>query len=421
MCGIFLGPERSYKGQIKHRGILTRKKVIRGLDVIHEHLPIQGSKLDHSILSSPEVVMLFNGELFSDEFDNDLDLLRAEIKNWHGIDHFVNRIKEIDGFYSFIIMERQGDRIWAFTDPLGKKQLYFGGRIASELRAFKRDLNEKALTDIIKFGYLTSDETVKKGVYRIKTNRVYEFDYRFNLTHVGEEYYEFTRPLGSLYQIIDKAVKNRLKGHESISLLLSGGLDSSIIYHHAKKYTEIKTYCVDNENDLNMARLVDPNVEAISVGRSEEALEAMEMPYDLGSMYPQFELMKAVPTTVVLTGDGADEVFGGYKRQHEYDAQLSDVFTEIPFYHTIRLDRMSMWFTKELRSPFLALDVVGYGLSLPHSDRVDKAALRAEYQPHLPTEIVARPKEALKITEIRNGDQIQYRKGLVNEFRNNNR
>ena len=423
MCRIYLGKERSYKGSMKHGGIQTRKAVYRGLELIHEHLPIQSSKLDHSIVSSTKVKILYNGELFDRFIKNDLYFLQELADEFINIETFIDDVKNIDGFYSFIIIDLRRDLIYTFTDPLGKKQLYYkqGQGIASEIRPFKSTLNEKVLTDIVKWGYITSDETVKNDVYRIKPNKLYTFDMRMNLNSIGENYYDFSADpeIISLYDAIDLAVKNRLRGNCEVSMLLSGGIDSSIIYHHASKYSNLKSYCVDNGDDLFFAKVMDREVNEIKISFSPETLTAMESPVDLGSLFSQYSLCENVPSTVILTGDGADEVFGGYNRQLTYDAQLSDVFTEIPYYHNPRLDRMSMWFTKEIRSPFLSLEVVKHGLGLEYERRKRKVELRETYRGILPDGIIDRKKEPLKIDSVRNENQIKYRQGLVDEFRRN--
>ena len=250
-------------------------------------------------------------------------------------------------------------------------------------------------------------------------NCVYTFDFRFNLTSMNRDYYDFTEPVeGKLYDLIDEAVKNRLKGHEDITLFLSGGLDSSIIRHHIGE-NEVHSLCVDNKEDLDYAFMVDKEVEAVDITYDERALIAMESPIDLGSLYPQYSLCKSAPTTVIITGDGADEVFGGYRRMKEYDSQMSDVFSELPYYHLPRLDRISMFHTKELRSPFLSLKVVRYGLSLPYKERMDKSHLRECYRGILPDEIVDRPKEPLKANK--NKFDLQYRRGLYGTFTSSDR
>ena len=149
----------------------------------------------------------------------------------------------------------------------------------------------------------------------------------------------------------------------------------------------------------------------------ERCLRYNETPVDLGSMIPQFRLMEKVKEKVILTGDGADELFGGYRRVDDYDSQLSDVFQELPFYHMPRLDRASMRSTVELRSPFLGHDVVRFALRLPWEDRTHKRILKDAFSDVLPQEILDRPKEPLKCQSIRQ-DPMAYRKKCHEIFYN---
>lgn len=409
-----------YDGSMSHRGTRQRKLLASHyITFIHEHLAIQAPKGYNSIIETKRYIILFNGELFVDGYDNDLEYIKKIFSDLCLYDA-INEIMLQDGFYSFIIYDTSKDEILCFTDPLGKKQLYYSDNaIASELRPLaKGPINHLHLSQTIKFGYVTDDSTPYTNIKRVMPNKLYTFNNHFKLLKVGDELYKFKKVDTNevdLYELIDKAVKNRLKGHEEVGLLLSGGLDSSIIAHHAGHAVN-STYCVDNLDDLEYARLLYPNIISIKIEDSEAALEAMEMPLDLGSMYPQYSLFSKVDETVILTGDGADEAFGGYRRMRDYDAQLSDIFDELTFYHNIRIDRMSMIHTKECRSPFMSLPVIEYAMSLPYKDRVSKTHLRATYQDILPDEIVNRPKEPLKTDIIRSTDGVQYRKQLVDKW-----
>ena len=143
---------------------------------------------------------------------------------------------------------------------------------------------------------------------------------------------------------------------------------------------------------------------------------------DLGSVIPQYHLFDAVKRfggyRIFLSGDGADELFGGYKRIHEYDSQKSDVFDELSYYHLPRLDKMSMAHTLELRSPFLNLDLVRFALHLPLEWRKDKKILKDTFAPLLPDEIVNRKKAPLKNPKIKE-DKIAYRYKAVDLFLGN--
>jgi asparagine synthetase B (glutamine-hydrolysing) len=151
----------------------------------------------------------------------------------------------------------------------------------------------------------------------------------------------------------------------------------------------------------------------------EQILLNYDCPVDLGSMIPQFLLSKAISDAnfnVAISGDGADELFGGYRRITQYDSQQSDVFDELVHYHLPRLDRLMMANTIELRCPYLSSYVMNIALSLPYSERVNKKHLKNAFRDIVPNEILLRKKEPLKIKDIRE-DKMSHRLRVIQKFK----
>jgi len=429
MCRI-LATTRPYDGSMSHGGIVTKARSLPGKNLFHEHLPIQSKVDDESIIETDFWTVLFNGEILDSAFHNDLDYIK-ELFSQKDLKDITSELGQRDGFYSFICYNKICGDMFAFTDPLGKKQLYYDGfSISSEIRPLlKGPIDRLFMSRTIKFGYVTDDSTPYSNIKRVLPNKVYRFDHNLSLISVAQDnIYDFVarKRNTELPQLLQQSVDNRLKGHEDISLLLSGGVDSSIIYYHIlnsrpglfDKTKEVKTYCIDNEEDLKYARMMYRDTGSIKISHNlDAALIAQEMPLDLGSMEPQYNLFKSVDSTVILTGDGADEIFGGYRRMSDYDSQLSDIFDELVYYHNVRLDRMSMAHTKEVRSPFMSIPIIEYGLALDYDDRKFKKHLRESYKGKICDEILNRPKEALKTKEIRKTGGVKYRSGLVELWR----
>lgn len=468
MCGILLAKEELFNfdrlDSIKHRGIESNFKKSQGWVLCHHRLPIQtldGDKWSQPLLLNDNKYILFNGEIFNypKGYSSDSEYLQSIFKNaniesssiFYSI--FGSTINQWDGFWAIVIVDLNRDRILAFTDPLGKKQLYYNesGEICSEVKGLvnsNSEINYNYISNIKKFGYNHDDETSYKGIKRIVPNRIYswythypkgiEILFNYNSTYysidpdINRMSYKERQEL--LIKYLRESVKARLISQKHpISVLLSGGLDSTIITALLQEIgADVTYFTIENGEDdyirdceeywgINVKRLkYSMEFDTANSDKIKEIYQKWnESPIDLGSVIPQYWLFKAVKDKtghrIVISGDGADELFGGYKRINEYDSQMSDIFTELTYYHLPRLDRMSMAHTIELRTPFLSSDMLKLAISLPFEERKNKKILKDAFTGKIPQSIIDRDKKALKNDKIVT-NPLEYRDSAINFF-----
>lgn len=333
---------------------------------------------------------------------------------------------KFDGFWSVAVALPRGEA-FAFTDHLGIKPLYYwesAGIVCSEIAPMFQiapppALDEIYLANCIKFGYDYSGRTPFKGIRQLAPGTMLRTSSEEKGKFVTQRYWDWDRVMekSDLKAVVTQAIVNRLIGDREVALLLSGGLDSSIIYHTLRGLgVPVHAFSVENGESeflpegVKTLTTVSPSLEVV--------VDAMQAPLDLGSMVPQYQLGEALAAegfNVCMSGDGADELFGGYRRAQEYDSQASDVFCELPYYHLPRLDRLMMRHTVELRSPFLAPAVVAHALSLPYPKRIGKQCLKDAFAGVVPQAILDRPKLPLKTKAVIDGGTA-YRKSLVDIF-----
>ena len=445
MCGISIARRINAIDKIQHRGIEFTQIAEGGWFLGHVRLPIQtepGDRMAQPIeLAGNNGWLLYVGEIYNypTRYSSDVEYLR-DLFGSSCLEDIIYEANNWDGMWA-ICWYRKG-QIIAFTDPLGKKQLYYNqfGEICSEITPLVsdfRDFDRYYQSEVFKWGYNWDDRTPWTNVKRIMPNTVYSFDdMKVKPTIIRRDYYRWGIEKRShfakskfaevLRGLVEKSVKRRaMYSKVPVGALVSGGLDSSIVASILHRMgLGVNLYMVENnESKFGMLLSEFLGVSITSLGPIpdddclERCLRYNETPIDLGSMIPQFRLMEKVKEKVILTGDGADELFGGYRRVDDYDSQLSDVFQELPFYHMPRLDRASMRSTVELRSPFLGHDVVRFALRLPREDRTHKRILKDAFSDVLPQEILERPKEPLKCQSIRQ-DPMAYRKKCHEIFYN---
>lgn len=459
MCGFLLCPEGLLEGPIHPNKILAALRH-RGADG-NEGWDTQGGWfLGHTRLAvategyegdqpfrwteDPRDLYAFVGEIFDDPLSGDPSEVDVH-QEFLSIIGTMSNVESFRGFHTFdgfwsAVKVSVGGTATVVVDHLGIKPVYYWGEhniFCSEMEPMfslvpRPPLDETYLSNCIKFGYDHSGRTPYQGITQMApgTARVTPDPYHKNLFgHTySETYWHWPRvqpipDVKALREEVDASIARRVVcSKHPVGLLLSGGLDSSIIYYSLKRQDllqDVEVFSIDNGEfdslpaDDNISRLPAPSNPDLV-----EVLDYMGAPMDLGSAIPQVQLAKVLGSRGIracLTGDGADELFGGYRRAMSYDSQSSDVFCELPYYHLPRLDRVMMREGLEVRSPFLAPRIVKFALGLPWEQRTHKQVLREAYF-DLPSSVLSQAKVPLKSVQVREGG-VEYRSTLVDAFR----
>lgn len=443
MCGIVLLLDPgSFKdptdalarsiNSIAHRGLPGRAGtyLTKKIGMAHARLPIRGlSNLYDQPLVSDDSVFMYVGEIFNTDWPNDTQYAQSVLER-HGPMGFA---AYCDGFWNVVEHDPRSGRTQVVMDHLAIKPLYWSikaGVIASEMRAIlelvDHDLNEHYLSNVLKWGYDPTGQTPYKGIVKLEPGTTYTFV--GDVLKEQHRYFSLSPEpflVNDLRKELTRAITTRLISDIPVAVLCSGGLDSTIVgLVAAQASKDVTIFHIDNQEEEYFDLIPWPShvkVQKLALEPVEldNALRATEDPVDLGSLLPQYQLGQALKKSgfhVVLTGDGADELFGGYRRAAEYDSQQSDIFSELIHYHLPRLDKTMMSGTVELRSPFLAPQIVELALATPYPKRTSKQLLKEAFSDILPSAILERNKKPLKTPAVITGG-LAYRQSLVQRFR----
>lgn len=396
---------------IAYRGLPGFKGYQRIDDKIqlgHYSLPFVNLDPEVAIQPRPGTNSLFVGEIFNYAelgFENDIEasyktFWTKGVRGFHSFDGFWTYVTVVDG------------ALYGVTDHLGIKPLYYRTDVdamASEpdvLMAFGPvTRNELFHSNTMKWGYDPTGGTPWNEIKQVPPG---------SYVHKGivHKYWDWKLvPYStSLHHDLLTATELRLGGQREVAVLLSGGLDSTIIYGLLKLLNKkVTAIHVDNGEKEFADVVLQPDDIMHTVNLDDvtdlEAIDIHQSPVDLGSVKPQIAMarkLRELGFYAVMTGDGADELFGGYRRAAEYDSQYSDVFCELPYYHLPKLDRTMMRSTIELRAPFLAPSVIMHALNTSYDYRNgEKKILKKVFADVCPSKILLRDKKPLKTDAIR--------------------
>ena len=365
---------------------------------------------------SKKLAVIANGEIYN------FPHLRSKLSNQHQFyttsdseaivhlyqDYGVSMVDHLDGMYAFVVADE--DNFYAARDPIGIKPLYLGEMngvliFASELKAFP------AACDIVR---------------EFPPGTFFHSARGFSTFYTVPEILSRQAPIGDYIQKIretlETAVVKRLMSDVPLGAFLSGGLDSSLIAALARKHMDrLHTFSVgiEGSRDLEAARRVSNHLDTIHheyILTEQEVKEKLpEIIYYLES-FDQDLVRSAIPcyftsrlaadyVKVILTGEGADELFGGYgyyKTIKDKEFLHRELRRSVASLHNInlqRVDRMTMAHAIEGRVPFLDLSMIRLGQRIPPEMKImgsppmEKWILRKAFEDILPSEIIWREKE----------------------------
>ena len=316
-------------------------------------------------------------------------------------------VKMLDGMFAFAISD--GKDLFMARDPLGIKPVY----CSVNRHAFYFASEIKALAELTE----TVHEFPAGYWFHSRTG----WHAYFDIDSIQEDTANVSNACETIRSVLKEAVRKRLPIEVPVGVSLSGGLDSSIIAVLAAQETpHLHSFAVgmQTSEDLAFARKVAEIVGTEHHERiytEQEILSALpKIIYHLESFDPAL-VRSAIPTyflaelaskyvKVILTGEGADEIYAGYdafasiESPDELQDELIDSTAALHNTQLQRIDRIPMAFALEARVPFLDVQSINLGLGLPaeqktHGQRPAKHLLRQAFRDEFPKEILDRPKQ----------------------------
>lgn len=438
--------------KIRHRGPDWSGIYVGGSAILaHERLSIVDPQSGGQPLYSPDrkQILAVNGEIYNHrdirahyagkytfQTGSDCEVILALYK-----DKGINFLEELNGIFAFALYDKETDDYLIARDPIGVIPLYIGrdkeGRIyfGSELKALE--------------GFCDEYEPFLPGHYyrgrEGKMHRWYTRDWMQYLA-VKDNYHTgypdvnattYQTQVSAVHDALEAAVQRQLMSDVPYGVLLSGGLDSSVISAIAKKYAgkrietdnkadawwpQLHSFAVGLKGapDLIKAREVAQYIGTIHHEINytiQEGLDAIRdviyfiETYDVTTvrastpMYLLARVIKSMGIKMVLSGEGADEVFGGYLYFHKaptpqaFHEETVRKLSKLYLYDCLRANKSLAAWGVEGRVPFLDKEFLDVAMRLNPATKmcpgkeIEKKVVREAFADMLPESVAWRQKE----------------------------
>lgn len=300
-------------------------------------------------------LLIFNGEIYNYQLLRDELIKRGHIFTTqtdsevllHGYEEYgAELLQKLRGMFAFTIWDKTEKKLFGARDHFGIKPYYysqmgetfmFGSEIKSFLPHpdFKKELNEACLPNYLTFACVPGYDTFFKNVYKLPPAHYYEYqngNMKMTRYFVPKFEPDDSKSFDSYVGEISKTFKESVKAHQiadvEVGCFLSSGVDSSFVACELSKLQKVKTYTIGfNEMKYSEAPYAKELADEIHVENFEERITAEEYFKNVGKVQyhldeplgnPSANLLYFVSRRaardmkVVLSGEGADEMFGGY-------------------------------------------------------------------------------------------------------------
>jgi len=310
-----------------------------------------------------QIVIVFNGEIYNYRqikakleaegiiFHTSSDtevILKAYEK--HGVSSF----KWLDGMYGFSIYDKKVNKVFIARDFFGEKPLYYTSTEqqflwASELKSiintidYKPAISKKGLNLYFRLTYIPAPHTIYEGIHKLEANHYIEYNFEDHTTSIHKINVEpkpnvnqisFEDAKSKTRDLVYDSVDSRSIADVGLGTFLSGGVDSSIISLCLSQTTDkkIDTFSIGfkkasyDETDKSrvVAKMINSNHHEFIIDEDDlknnihDILVNFDEPFSDTAALPTHLLSEKTRehVTVALTGDGGDEVFGGYTKYY---------------------------------------------------------------------------------------------------------
>lgn len=338
------------------------------------------SVADQPMLSGDgRVALVFNGEIYGHRaLRTSLQKIGYEFKTRNSDTETVlhaylqwgtDFVDHIDGMFAIAIYDQRTEQIHLFRDRAGVKPLYYlwddqNFAFASELKALQTLLPDVSLTvdntalfDFLNYGYIPAPKSLYRNVFKLPPATHLVFDVRNQAVKSQHKYWKLplaTRPAITLEEaaeqvttLLDESVREQNVADVPVGCFLSGGIDSSIIVSHAvRENPSLQTFSVGFDDTSHsetafaetVAKQFSTRHHEVTYPQSTTNNQLAELqqlyhePFADSSAFPTTFVSKAAreSVTVALSGDGGDELFGGYKWYRRYEKMMRYGATRFP-------------------------------------------------------------------------------------------
>ena len=471
MCGIVCALDLKQSSDLLRSQVLEMSKKVRhrgpdwngihcGKNVLlaHERLAIVDPASGNQPIYSDDknLILAANGEIYNHQelraqlssdyafqTNSDCEIILALYK-----EKGVNFIDDLNGIFGFVLYDEVNDEYLIARDHMGIIPLYMGWDkhgtfyISSELKALEGVCNK---IEIFPPGHFMSSKDNKLVKW-------YDRDW-MNFDHIKDN----NTIIDDLQVALENAVHRQLMSDVPYGVLLSGGLDSSITSALAKKYSKNRIESNDVKSawypqlhsfavglkgspDLIAAQKVADHIDSIHheiTFTVQEGLDAIRdviyhlETYDVTTirastpMYLMARVIKSMGIKMVLSGEGADEIFGGYLYFHkapnskEFHEETVRKLDKLYQYDCLRANKSLAAWGIEGRVPFLDKEFIDVAMRINPKDKMitsekmEKWVLRKSFEKYLPDSVAWRQKE--QFSDGVGYDWIDSLKDLVNE------